>query len=365
MYNSVAASAFVLLCYNPFLIMEVGFQLSYLAVLGIVVLYPLVFNQLKVENKILKQIWMVTAVSIAAQIATLPLGLLYFHQFPNYFIFSNLLVIPLSGIILYTGIIAAFFYAVPGTQHLLVKLLEWMIVVMNEIVSFIERLPYALLEGISITILESCLLYVLILLVWIWYHTSQPHFIKYICLVTLIICVLQLGENTVLHQQQKMVVYDVPQHTAIDLVFGKQHVFITDSLLYHNPDQMLFSVKHHWDDLNLDPPQVIYTNRLAGANTGFARVKKNMVFFQGLSLLVVNDKYNFRTDTLKATSLILLSHNPKINLGKISKNLQNTLFIADGSNEKFRLKKWKQQAAERKIKFYATSESGAFIREFE
>src|SRR5690606_4756086 len=93
-YNAIAASAFFLLCYDPFLIMSVGFQLSYIAVLGIIFLFPKFYHILSIENKLLDAIWQTSCVSLAAQLAVLPLSIYYFHQFPVYFLLANLLVIP-------------------------------------------------------------------------------------------------------------------------------------------------------------------------------------------------------------------------------------------------------------------------------
>ena len=84
--------------------MQVGFQLSYLAVLGIVYLQPKIYTLYKSNNWILEKTWAITAVSISAQIATFPLGMYYFHQFPNYFLLSNLFVIPLATFIIGLGI---------------------------------------------------------------------------------------------------------------------------------------------------------------------------------------------------------------------------------------------------------------------
>ncbi|HYG19850.1 MAG TPA: ComEC/Rec2 family competence protein, partial [Ohtaekwangia sp.] len=103
-YNTLGASAFFLLLFDPYMIMSVGFQLSYLAVLGIVYIQPKMYLLWEPKHRLVDQIWKVTTVSIAAQIATLPLGLLYFHQFPNYFLLANLLVIPGSFIVLVGGL---------------------------------------------------------------------------------------------------------------------------------------------------------------------------------------------------------------------------------------------------------------------
>ena len=92
-YNMLAISAIILIVVDPFIVFSVGFQLSYLAVIGIVYFQPKIYRLFYVKNWLLDQAWKITAVSLAAQLATFPLGVYYFHQFPVYFFVSNLLVI--------------------------------------------------------------------------------------------------------------------------------------------------------------------------------------------------------------------------------------------------------------------------------
>ncbi|HYG53531.1 MAG TPA: ComEC/Rec2 family competence protein [Flavobacteriales bacterium] len=359
-YNSLAASAFVLLCYDPFLIMEVGFQLSYLAVTGIIVLYPIINRQLTVNLRYLKPVWDITSVSLAAQIATLPLGFLYFHQFPNYFVFSNLLVIPLSGFILYAGIIASFCYLLPFVQFMLVCFLEWLIYLLNSIVDFIEKLPYALLEGISITILESCLLYLVILAWLVWYKTSKPVYIKWMLGFAVVICIFQVIEAFYQQKQEKIIVYHVAGHIAVDFIRGNEHVFLTDSSFYNDPDKLLFNVRHNWDDMNLNQPEVVYHTAYRKLNS-ITRINKNLAFFGNKSVQIIDSSYNYKTDSLLKTDFILLTQNAKINLEK-SKNVgPKTILIADGSNKFYKIEKWQMQAKAKNLKFYSTSANGAFI----
>jgi competence protein ComEC len=85
-YNSLAASAFLLLCYNPYLVWDVGFQLSYLAIIGIVWLQKPIQNLISPNNIIIKKIWEMSSITIAAQIITFPICIYYFHQFViNYY----------------------------------------------------------------------------------------------------------------------------------------------------------------------------------------------------------------------------------------------------------------------------------------
>jgi competence protein ComEC len=362
-YNSIAASAFVLLCYDPFLIMEVGFQLSYLAVIGIILLYPIINRQIRIQNKLLKPVWDITSVSIAAQIATFPLGLLYFHQFPNYFIFSNLIVIPLSGIILYTGIIASVFSVFPIVQFLLVYLIELLIIVLNSIVDYIEKLPYSLIEGISITIIEAIFLYLILVFWLLWYKTSKPFFVKFILLFSLVICGLQIVETNTIQNQKQIIIYQINNHTAIDLIDGKKHDFIADSNFVNNVDQLLFNVKHNWDNLNLNAPNIIYTENNSNNRSLVGKTIDNVIIFGNKSLQLIDSSYNYKTDPLYKTDYILLTKNAKINLSKVNIQTKDVVFIADGSNKFWRIEKWKQQAMAKNIEFYSTAERGAYILE--
>src|SRR6185295_11648175 len=156
-YNTLAASAIFLLLCNPYLIMDVGFQLSYLAVAGIVYIQPSLSELFKTDNWLLQQMADLTTVSIAAQLATLPVSLYYFHQFPNYFLISNLLVIPLSTCVMYLGLLLI---AVSGNAWML----HWISVVfsktltlLNTIVTLISKLPYAVADAIFIHLPEMCL----------------------------------------------------------------------------------------------------------------------------------------------------------------------------------------------------------------
>jgi competence protein ComEC len=150
-YNSIAASAFFLLVFNPLLILNVGFQLSYLAVVGIVYLYPKIVWLLEFNNVVLDRIWQMSVVGIAAQIATFPIVLYYFHQFPTWFMLSNLFVVPAASIILCSGL---FFLAVQSWSLLaewVADVISWVIIAMNGAVKMIAELPASTINEIYLS----------------------------------------------------------------------------------------------------------------------------------------------------------------------------------------------------------------------
>ena len=158
-YQSIMVSAFILILIEPFVIFQVGFQLSYLAVLGIVFLQPKIYNLFYTKYFLLDKIWQISSVSIAAQLATFPLGLYYFHQFPNFFMISNLIVILLAFAILIAGMVYFAFFWLPGVNYICFTVLEGLLTFLNKGVKWVEELPHSIYWGVSIHWFEVFWLY--------------------------------------------------------------------------------------------------------------------------------------------------------------------------------------------------------------
>lgn len=156
-YNLIACSAFLLLAYDPFLIADVGFQLSYAALTGIIFLQPKIDAWIVVKNKLMKELWTMISVSLAAQLITLPITLYYFHQFPNYFLLANLLVIPLSTLLLYGGILLLIVSPVQSLATGVGYALDSLVSLMNNSLLAIKKLPFSTIKGISMDGIGLCL----------------------------------------------------------------------------------------------------------------------------------------------------------------------------------------------------------------
>ena len=159
--NVLFFTAFVLILANPNYLMDMGFQLSYLAMLGIFVFYGPIEKAVKVENFILKKAWQGTVVGLAAQLMTLPLILSYFHQFPNYFALSNLGLMLFSGLILGLGITI---FALSFSSYLIkpvVLLFSFILFLTIGYLQWIEGLPGAVAKGYDLNIFQLLLLFAL------------------------------------------------------------------------------------------------------------------------------------------------------------------------------------------------------------
>jgi ComEC/Rec2-related protein len=148
--NVILASAFLLVLIDPLRLMDIGFQLSYAAVTGIVTLHPLSMRVLRVRNRVLRWIWEAASVSLAAQLVTAPLVIYYFHQLPLYSLITSMVAIPLLSVL-----IALFVCSIPFTgagifEHLSSFLLVFVAGLMNRSVEFLSALPGAVLEKLHL-----------------------------------------------------------------------------------------------------------------------------------------------------------------------------------------------------------------------
>lgn len=160
--HAVFLSALLLLAWQPSLLFSLGFQLSYAAVLGILYVQPLLTRLWPAPPALLRPVWELTCVSVAAQIGTYPLTAAYFHVFPTYFLLTNLIVIPGAFVIMGLGLPFLLFSWWEGLAKLLAFLLQQVIQLFNYLVFHIESLPNAQLEGLFFSPLQQ-VLYVLAL----------------------------------------------------------------------------------------------------------------------------------------------------------------------------------------------------------
>jgi competence protein ComEC len=172
-YNALAVSALILLTIDPYILWDVGFQLSYTAILGIVILQKPVFGMLEIKQFLFRKIWELMSVTIAAQIMTLPLCLYYFHQFPNYFLLSNLVAIPLSTLILFGEVIVLLFSPLPFLAEKTGKIIEWLINVFHCLMKSISEWPGAVTVDIHFNAVALIFLYVSVAIIW-WFVKNAP-----------------------------------------------------------------------------------------------------------------------------------------------------------------------------------------------
>lgn len=340
-YNTLAVSGILLLLFNPYLIFEVGFQLSYLAVVGIVYLQPKIYNLIYVKNIVLDNAWKITAVSIAAQLATFPLGLYYFHQFPVYFFISNLIVIPAATLIIYLGVLLFITAPMGGVSLLFGKALNAIIGVLNWSVKLTEELAYSLVQEISITRLETYMMY--LIFVVILFGVYYKKFNYFLLSTVLVMCFLtiQLVERYQNLSRKEMTVYAVKNKTAIAFNKGKEVYFMGDSTLYQDESAMLFNINHHWFKRNIDKKYFI--NESEQIETANLYNNEGVIQFFNKKILKLN-KHNVNSLNHIDFDYIIVSNQSKKLLYKLKKHqLTVDALIFDSSIPSYEVDYWRNK----------------------
>jgi competence protein ComEC len=227
-YNALLASAFFLLLYNPYFLFDVGFQLSYLGLLGILYFHPYIykFGIERVawfsEFYLINQIWNLTAVSFAAMLTTTPLSLYYFHQFPVHFWLSGLVVVPLSTLVLYLGL---FLFAIFKWSLLGVwtgKLLQLLILFMNQSLHFIEQIPPGVLRDFWMESFEVVVWYLVLGMLAAALYRRQLYWLKSALIWSIFLALYGEMVNYRATNQHLLVVYDAGPELLMDFFEGRQ-----------------------------------------------------------------------------------------------------------------------------------------------
>ncbi|MEW6469834.1 MAG: ComEC/Rec2 family competence protein [Bacteroidota bacterium] len=363
-FNTLAVSCFALLLYNPYLVMEVGFQLSYLAVFGIVYIQPKLYDWWRPDNWLLDKIWTITSVSIAAQLATFPLGLLYFHQFPNLFLFSNLIVIPLSMLVLFLGIVLFLVSKLTWPAFLAGQAISWTTWLLNRSVQWMEDIPNAIIQGVSISIAETWLIYAVIALFVLFLVLKRKAYLYYSLMGLIVVLGLQAIQSFMENRQKRFVVYSVPGMSAIDFISGKRNILYADSALLSNPGRMLFHVKHNWWDSGIKENLLVKSGALVKEDVLYARNcfiqfydKRIIRLARGYTLPAIRNEQPVKAEA------IVLSHNCNVAIKTLKRIFDARIVIIDASNRPSRVKKWKMQCEELGIDYHVVAEKGAFVLE--
>lgn len=288
-YNTLTASALILILLNPDVLFEVGFQLSYLSVFGIVLIQPKLSGFLEIKNKFLKGVWDLLTVSIAAQLATFPLGLFYFNQFPNFFWLSNFFVIPGASLIIWITFAFFVFSPIPFVSSILAYLLQMTTGIMLRILKLISHLPYALNEGIIISQPEIFIIYGLLIALLIFGFSKRKQWLFYGLILMISFQVSSLANNYKLLNQKYICIYN-SKNRLIQLINGRTNYLITNGMdsIVDTDQRMVKTVVNH---LKLNEPILI--NR----NSGFASESNDLIIDQN-SVQFLNCKFSFNEEQI-------------------------------------------------------------------
>jgi competence protein ComEC len=366
--NSLAVSALVLLLINPLMISNIGFQLSYLAIVGIVFINKPIANLLNPKTKIGNQIWDLVAVSLAAQIATAPLTMLYFHQFPAYFIPANLIAIPLSFLAIYSGLSVLVTSAIPAISNFLGLITNFLLFVLNYSVGFIERLPYSVLKVTSIFTKEMLLLYMILISIMLLFALRKKGMLYISMMLVLLLSVSFTLTETQRQKQQKIVFYSANKLTAVGFVNGQQQVLLADSVLLKDKKANKFNLDGAKSLYGLSQAMVFALDTVADHYQqvperihSLRNFGNNFLFFdKRIALIDSIPKPTGNCFKLKVDYLVI-RNNPRMRINDLQKLYQPGLIIFDGSNSFYKTEKWITDTQKAGLKSYSIKNQGALI----
>lgn len=340
-YNSLAASMFFILLFTPSFLFDVGFQLSYGAVIGIVALQP-VFRRLpkskhKAVNYLYETIWL----SLAAQLGVLPLCLYYFNQFPLLFLLANIVVVPLSTAVLLLGLLVlALNYVWDAAAIATGYILEFLIDMMNNFTAWIASFKSFIIHDIPFTLSLALLLYILVFTFGRWllqmnYRRTMTMLVCTVAFQCLYIFTKQTSDN-----QSEMIVFNEWNGS---LIAEKQNEVITaysnDTAVFTNRNLKAYVRGNFSDSLIVKPVQSVY-------------------WHNATKVLLIDSTAVYSPDL--RPDVLLLTQSPKINLEKVITELRPKQIIADASNYKYMVNRWKATCRKQKIPFHATAEKGFY-----
>lgn len=338
--NSVATSMLILLLANPDVLFDVGFQLSYAAVIGILWIHP-VIRLPRSKHAALNATGDMATVSLAAQIGVLPLTLYYFHQFPLLFLIANLVVIPLSNVVLVLGIITLLLNFIWVDAALWAgKLLGFCIHLMNKFAELISHLDSFLIKDIPFTPILMILLYAFIGALIFWLYKRS--FRRSVALLSAVL-IFQLAYGlTALSARQStdaLVLHNRKQSLILVNRTGMLTAMSNDTIEPGNRDILSYRAAMFCDSLQFKP-------------------LKNLVFVNGKKILIT-DRAEIYDPSLRPDILILRA-SPKVNLERLLAGVKPKAVVADGTNYKSYIARWKATCRKLKIPFHATAEKGFY-----
>jgi competence protein ComEC len=366
--NILSASFIILLVHDPTLLVNVGFQLSYLAVAGIVLLYKPVYDLFITSNHLLDKIWSIVAVSIAAQIITFPLSLFYFHQFPNYFILTNILVVPLSSLIIYTGIILLFCGAVPVVSMCLAKILIALVWFLNNSIHFIEGLPFAVTKAAYLSIEQMIVVYLLVSLLFLFLFYKKKMFLFLFITFTISLTGSFLFQKTHQLKSKRIIVYGANNLPAFDFINGQTNIFLCDPKA---KDNSYFEENHQAASSAMGIKSSIGIMLTSGNSNSHGFLFQNWLYKKGNFIQFNNKRLFLLSRKLPGTltymihiDYVVLTGNPQVTIEQIRKIFVMDEIFVDPSNSRWRSNAWKAEAAKLGVKIHVVSETGTYEIDF-
>lgn len=284
--NTLSAVAFFMLLCRPVWLFDVGFQLSFCAVTAILLLQPRIYRWFPgVHSRIGHYLCSLMSVSIAAQIGTAPLVLLYFSRFSTHFLLTNLLVIPLVSFIMYATVIMLLFTPYFPLQSIIAIGVKWLIGLLNFCVRWVEQLPWASFDGIWLYGTDVLGIYLFLFLLGYYLNTCKARnlILSVFCLLAVCTCHMVRQAND--RPKPGFVFYNVRNCPAVHCLAADGHSWLIYADSIPDTSRLRKAVSGYWNRLHLEPPQAIITDYTGD----MLAYRDHILSYSGQRICVVSD----------------------------------------------------------------------------
>lgn len=356
-YNSIAVAAIIMLLINPLSVFEVGFQLSFIAVTGIIFFQPKIYGVWIPSWGILDKIWVLASTAIAAQLSTTAISLYYFHQFPNYFLLANIPAVPLAGLILYSGLATLLLSPIPSIASLFGHLTSFLLGILQFILKTIHDLPGVITSDIWISNWQFLLLYLVLFSVTIAFLFKDKIALQF-SIIYLIFFFLGISFNAYENWKRKeFLVAAINGKTAVTFIANKKaYLYLSDDI---TEQQISYSLKPTLSKYGIK--QIIQLNNTDIYEDDILYKNKNIIQFMDKRFAIISNSNKPYANEKIEVDFLIISQNPRTSASNLQEQYVFKKLIIDNSNGNFLENKLESECTEKGISFYSTKQSKAFI----
>ncbi len=367
--NTLGASAFFILLFDPYALFSAGFQLSYVAVAGIGMWHERVYELIKIKNTALDHVWNLTSVAIVAQLATFPLGVYYFHQFPTYFLLVNPVVMVLVAGLLPLAMGSLVVCWIPYVRDLTGWLLYGTTWVLNQSVLRTSNLPGGVQDRLWLSAFEMFVLYAVILAGMYAWLARRPAYGWVATSLALVLMGLLLTDELDRRNQHRLAVHFLPHKTAVSLTSGSRSVLLTDLDMQADQRSFDFYLKNTFGLWGIDDLTVANAKRFdASTDTlqlvqGYRKTDDYAIWvWQGKTVLLINRlRGRIRWQLPAVVDFAIIRRNALQQWSDLDRRVVARHIIFDDSNRTPLTDRLLAEAHQRGIRCYSVRQQGAFI----
>lgn len=327
--NTLAATAFFMLIIHPMWLFDVGFQLSFAAVTSILMFYSKLNRLYRSRYWLIRKIWSLMSVSVAAQIGTAPLVIFYFARFSTHFLLTNLWVIPMVSFILYAAIILLLLTPFGPLQTLIAPYIERLIQIQNSVLQQIELWPYASFDHLYLDACEVFLIYLILLLFYRFLKLRIPTN-AYALLSALLIFSIYHTTILVRHTPSPGIAfYNIPDCPSVHCLSNGTQSWLVCSDSIPRTNWLRQSLATHWNSMGLNTPLVLTQQY----NNLPILLENNILTYKGKRICLLNhNRWNTRTaEHPLPIDILYISHGYRGSINELTSLFHIQTVILDGS----------------------------------